>query len=53
MESLIEDLQYLANTPYEKSAYQYIAVGVTRHLRLNADLSFLLNCTEFFIDFRK
>ena len=36
-----------SNTPYEKSAYHYIAVGVIRHLHLNADLSFLLKCTEF------
>ena len=42
-----------SNTPYEKSAYQYIAVGVIRHLHLNADLSFSLKCTEFSIDFRK
>ena len=42
-----------SNTPYEKSAYHYIAVGVIRHLHLNADLSFLLKCTKFSIDFKK
>ena len=49
-ESLIEDLQYLAILLMKNLHTNTLQL---EHLHLNADLSFLLKCTEFSIDLRK